>query len=136
MAGRLCRATWLRRPAEPRHKKACHDKSKQAHQQPLPMTARDEIETSQCNARSQQQAAEEPKRWLPGREAFANCPPKAAEEYCAEQEARHQGQSQAQSLIHQYSPVPLASPCLLYPPSARHSNRDHTSELQSLRHLV
>src|ERR1035441_10836189 len=104
MAGRLCRVTWLlRRPGEPRHNNSRHDKCKEAHQQALQMTACEKIETSQCNARSQQQAAEEPKRWLLGREPFADCPPQAAEEYCAEQEAR---------------------------------SEEHTSELQSLRHLV
>src|SRR5271157_958839 len=56
MAGLLCQVSWLFRPSgEPRHDKARNDKSQEAHQQPLPMAARDKIETSQGNARSQQQ---------------------------------------------------------------------------------
>src|ERR1035441_10986086 len=107
IAGHLRRVTWLfRGSGETRHDKARHNKSKETHQQPLPMAARDKIEAGQGDARSQQEAAKEPKCRLFGRKALANRPPQAAEEYRAEQGAGHQ------------------------------RSEEHTSELQSLRHLV
>ena len=86
MAGLLRRAVVAvhRRAGKPRHDETRDDKSEQTRQQPLPMTARDKIKSSQGNARPQQQAAEEPKRRLSGRNALAHRPPKAAEENRAE----------------------------------------------------
>src|ERR1022692_1493719 len=58
MTGLLCPVSWLfHRSGEPCHDNACHEKSKQADQQPLPMTVRDKIETSQDDGHSQQSAA-------------------------------------------------------------------------------
>jgi hypothetical protein len=56
------------------------------------MTARDKIETSQGNARSQPQAAEEPKRRPFGRNPLLNRPPEAAKEHRTEQNARYESQ--------------------------------------------
>jgi hypothetical protein len=47
------------------------------------MTVRDKIETSQDNARSHQQADEEPKRRPFGQNYFPDRPPKATEKYRA-----------------------------------------------------
>src|ERR1035441_10721999 len=75
IAGHLRRVTLLfRGSGETRHDKARHNKSKETHQQPLPMAARDKIEAGQGDARSQQEAAKEPKRRLFGRKALANRP--------------------------------------------------------------
>ena len=119
------------RPGQPRHDQARHDKSEETQQQPLPMTARNKIKSSQGNAHPQQQAAEEPKRRPFGRNALANRPPKAAEENRAEQHARHQRQRQSQDFIHRHPPVPPASPCLPWPPNATHSNSRSTSPATS-----
>jgi hypothetical protein len=63
MAGLLCRrdavSDW--RAGQPHYDQARQDKSQEAHQQPLPMIAREKIETGQGQARSEQQASEEPK---------------------------------------------------------------------------
>jgi hypothetical protein len=56
---------------------------------------RDNIETSQCNARAQQKAEEEQRRRPFRRNAFANGPPKAAEEDRPEQNAREQRKYQS-----------------------------------------
>src|SRR5665647_1179279 len=117
MGGRLCQVRSLfHRSGEAHHDVACHDKSKEAHQQPLPMTATDKINTRQRNTSSQQQAAEEPKRRLLRGKALANRPPKAAEEYSTEQAAGHQCQHQTESFSHPFPPVPPSSPCLPCPP--------------------
>ena len=56
------RLVFSRRPRQPRYDDARHDKSEEAQQQPLPMTARDKIKAGQRNAHAQQQTAEKPKR--------------------------------------------------------------------------
>ena len=56
------RVRWvLRRPGQPRHDKACHDKSEETQQQPLPLTAGDKVKARQGDAHPQQQAAERTK---------------------------------------------------------------------------
>src|SRR5580704_2464414 len=124
IAGLLCRGSLVssRRTGQPPRDEACQDKAKETQQPPLPMLAPDKIKSRQGNAHPQQQAAEEPKRRPLGRNALANCPPKAAEENCTEQYARRQCQRQRQKFIHRYSPVRPASPCLPWPPNATHSN--------------
>jgi hypothetical protein len=52
------------------------------------LSSRDEVEAGQDDARSQQHAEEDQKRRLPGRNALANGPPKAAEEDSTERNAR------------------------------------------------
>src|ERR1017187_1971805 len=124
MAGLRCRAVLVfsRRPGQPGHDQACHDKSKETQEQPLPMTARDKVKSSQGNAHPQQQAAEEPQRRLFGRNALATRPPKAAEENRTEQKARHQRECQSQQFIHRHPPVRPALPCPPWRPNATHSN--------------
>ena len=53
---------------------------------------------------------------------LANRPPKAAKEHHTKQNARHQRQHQINVSFIIYPPVLPASPCLPWPPNARHSN--------------
>src|ERR1035438_3754617 len=113
MGRRLCEVSWLfQRSGETDHDLARHDKSKETHEQPLPMTTTDKIKTHQRSTCSQQQAAEERKRRLLGRRSLANRPPKAAKKYHAEQDAGHRCQHEAQSFSHHDPLVPPSSPCL------------------------
>jgi hypothetical protein len=73
-----------RRADEPCDDKACRHKSKETHQQPLPMTAGNNIKSSQDGGHPQQQAAEKPKSRPLGRNAPANRPPKTAEKNSTE----------------------------------------------------
>src|ERR1017187_423528 len=124
MAGLLCRAALVpsRWPGQPHYGQACQDKPKETHDQPLPMPAADKVKSSQGNAHPRQQAGEEPKRRLLGRNTLANRPPKSAEEYRAEPPSGRTRQHQHQSFIHRYPPVPPAWPCLPWQPNARHLN--------------
>src|ERR1035437_1888580 len=110
------------RPGQPRHHQARHDKSDETKQQPLPVTAGNKVKSGQGNAHPQQQAAEEPKRWLLRRNTLAHRPPKAAKENGAQQHARRQCQRQQQNLIHRHPPVRLAWLCLLSLPNATHES--------------
>jgi len=96
----LCLARGLsRRPGKPHHDKALHNKSKEARQHSFPMTVCDNIESGQNDTHSQQQAAEEQTRGLVGRKPFLNRPPKAAEEYDAEQNANYKSRCQGYKII-------------------------------------
>src|SRR5664279_2521027 len=76
MAGLLCRAGLVlsRWPGQPHHGQACQDKPKETHDQPLPMPAADKVDSSQGNAHPHQQAGEEPKCRLLGRNTLASRP--------------------------------------------------------------
>src|SRR5664280_516760 len=108
------------RPGQPRHRQARHDKSDETQQQPLPVTAGNQVKSDQGNAHPQHQAAEEPKRRLLRRNTLAHRPPETAEENGAQQHARRQCQRQQQNFIHRHPPVPPGWPCLHSLPSATH----------------
>src|SRR5664280_3728851 len=108
------------RPGQPRHHQARDDKSNETKQQPLPLTARNEVKSGERTAHPQQQAAEEPKRRLLRRNTLAHRPPEAAEENGAQQHARRQCQHQQQNFIHRHPPVRLAWLCLPSLPNATH----------------
>jgi hypothetical protein len=95
MTGLLRQLTGLfRYTDEPRHDKARDDEPEQARQQSLPIVPKDKIEPGHNNARPQQQAAEEPKRGMSGRNTLTNRPQKGAEKKCSQQNPRYQSEHQ------------------------------------------
>ena len=106
------------RSRQPRDDRARQDKAQRADQESLPVAARGEVEARQGNGHAQQQAAEEPQRGLLGGHPLANRPPEAPEEDRAEHASGEPRQHQRQGFIHRRPPVPPASPCLPWRPSA------------------
>jgi hypothetical protein len=75
----------LFRARQPRHKSLCDNKANETRKQPLPIAAGNKVEASQGDAHPREQADEEPKRRLFGRNALAYGPPEATEEDRTEQ---------------------------------------------------
>jgi len=80
-------AVFDRWTGKPRHDEMRDGKSKETQKQPLPMTTRDNIKSTEDDTSPQQQAAQKPQRRTFGRHALPYRPPKATEEHRPEQNA-------------------------------------------------
>src|ERR1035437_4633793 len=123
MAGLLNRLLLIfpRRPRQPHHGEPRGDESGERADEPLPVSAADQVESGQDDARAQQAAAEKPARRMSGRNGLAHGPPQTAEENHAEGRARQPRQPPGQRFIHRRLPVRPAWPCPAAPPSTTHS---------------